>query len=385
MSIATTLEERRAIAETVRKLLAEESGEKSVRAIMETKEGIDRELWAGLAQMGIAGLIVPSRFGGAGLGPVELELVAEETGAALACTPFLSSSVLAAGLLIASGDEAACARLLPGIAAGTTIATAALTGERGTWRPEDVAITAEGVAITAEGANGAAFLSGTASYVMHAGLADMLLVVARTQDGLGLFEVAPRHSGIAIEALPTFDRTLRLDRLTFARVPATQIGGEGRPAIDAALRLALVARAGEQAGGARRIFDMTVDYTKTRIQFGRPIGGFQAIKHMAAELLLEAESATSAARDAALQLAQDEDSADEAIDLAAFACADAFAKIAATAIQMHGGIAFTWEHPAHLYLRRARAYSYLLGSSDLYRDRFLTRISAQPHAASVAP
>ena len=378
MSIATTLEERRAIAETVRKLLAEESGEKRVRAIMETKEGIDRELWAGLAHMGLAGLIVPSRFGGAGLGPVELELVAEETGAALACTPFLSSSVLAAGLLIASGDEAACARLLPGIAAGTTIVTAALTGERGTWRPEDVAI-------TAEGANGAAFLSGTASYVMHASVADMLLVVAKTHDGLGLFEVTPHHSGIAIEALPTFDRTLRLDRVTFARVPATRIGGAGRPAVDAALRLALVARAGEQAGGARRIFDMTVDYTKTRIQFGRPIGGFQAIKHMAAELLLEAESATSAARDAALQLAQDEDDADEAIDLAAFACADAFARIAATAIQMHGGIAFTWEHPAHLYLRRARAYSYLLGSSDLYRDRFLTRISAQPHAASVAP
>jgi alkylation response protein AidB-like acyl-CoA dehydrogenase len=378
MTIATTLEERRAIAETVRKLMAEESGEKRIRAVMETKEGIDRELWSGLAQMGIAGLLVPSRFGGAGLGPVELELVAEETGAALACSPFLSSSVLAVGLLVVSQDEAACARLLPGIAAGTTIATAALTGERGSWRPEDVTV-------VAEGANGAAFLSGTASYVMHAGAADVLLAVAKTPDGLGLFEVAPRQSGIAIEALPTFDRTLRLDRIAFARAPATRIGGAGLPVIEAALRLALIARAGEQAGGARRIFDMTVEYTKTRIQFGRPIGGFQAIKHMAAELLLEAESATSAAREAALQLAQDDDNADEAIDLAAFACADAFAKIAATAIQMHGGIAFTWEHPAHLYLRRARAYTYLLGSSDHYRERFLTKISTQPHAGGATP
>lgn len=378
MTIATTLEERRAIAETVRKLMAEESGEKRIRAVMETKEGIDRELWSRLAELGLVGLLVPSRFGGAGLGPVELELVAEEIGAALACTPFLSSSVLAAGLLVASQDDAACARLLPGIAAGTTIAAAALTGERGSWQSEDVAV-------TAESANGAAVLSGTASYVMHAGVADVLLVVALTSDGLGLFEVKPRDSGVAIEALPTFDRTLRLDRVSFARTPAMRIEGAGRPAIEAALRLALVARAGEQAGGARRIFDMTVEYTKTRIQFGRPIGGFQAIKHMAAELLLEAESATSAARDAAWQLAQDEGGADEAIDLAAFACADAFAKIAATAIQMHGGIAFTWEHPAHLYLRRARAYCYLLGSSDLHRERFLTKISAQSHDGSVAP
>ncbi len=382
MTIATTLEERRAIAETVGKLLAEESGEKRVRAVMETRDGIDRELWSGLARMGIAGLLVPSRFGGAGLGPVELELVAEEIGAALACTPFLSSSVLAAGLLTASQDEAACARLLPGIAAGTTIATVALTGERGSWQPEDVTVRAEG---TKDGANDGTFLSGTASYVMHAGVADVLLVAAATSDGLGLFEVTPHGAGVAIEALPTFDRTLRLDRIAFTRAPAMRIGGAGRPAIDAALRLALVGRAGEQAGGARRIFDMTVEYTKTRIQFGRPIGGFQAIKHMAAELLLEAESATSAARDAALQLAQDHDGADEAIDLAAFACADAFAKIAATAIQIHGGIAFTWEHPAHLYLRRARAYSYLLGSSDLHRERFLTKISAQSHDGSVAP
>lgn len=379
MTIATTLEERRAIAETLHKLMAEESGEKRVRAIMETKEGIDRELWAGLAELGIAGLLVPSRFGGAGLGPVELELVAEETGAALACTPFLSSSVLAASLLVASRDEAACARLLPGIAAGTTIVAAALTGERGSWQPEDVAVTAEGAN------DDDALLSGTASYVMHGGVADVLLVAAATSDGLGLFEVVPRDSGIAIEALPTFDRTLRLDRITFTRALGRRIGSAGQAAIEAALRLALVGRAGEQAGGARRIFDMTVEYTKTRIQFGRPIGGFQAVKHMAAELLLEAESATSAARDAALQLAQDQDGADEAIDLAAFACADAFAKIAATAIQMHGGIAFTWEHPAHLYLRRARAYSYLLGSSDLHRERFLTKISAQPHAMSVAP
>jgi len=377
LAIATTLEERRAIADTVRKLLADSCSEKHVRAVMETAEGIDRALWSTLAELGIAGLLIPARFGGAGLGPVELELIAEETGAALACTPFLSSSVLAAGLLMESGDDAACARLLPGIAAGTTIATAALTGERGSWKAPDVAVTAADEGSTIR-------LSGVASYVMHAAIADVLLVIARTDDGHGLFEVDPRADGVGIEALSTFDRTLRLGRLTFSRTPARRIGGVGWPAVEAALRLALVARAGEQAGGARRIFDMTVEYTRNRIQFGRPIGGFQAIKHMAAELLLEAESATSAARDAALQLAQRTPGADEAIDMAAFACADAFAQIAATAIQMHGGIAFTWEHPAHLYLRRARAYSYLLGSSDSHRERFVTRISAQPEDVRIA-
>ncbi|HKU96566.1 MAG TPA: acyl-CoA dehydrogenase family protein, partial [Vineibacter sp.] len=226
MAIATTLEERRAIADTVRKLLAEACSEKHVRATMETAEGIDRTLWSTLADLGIAGLLIPARFGGAGLGPVELELVAEETGAALACTPFLSSSVLAAGLLMESGDEAAGARLLPGIAAGTTIATAALTGERGSWQAQDVAVTAHD-----EG--GATRLSGVASYVLHAAIADVLLVVARAADGHGLFEVDPRADGVQIEALSTFDKTLRLGRITFSRAPAQRIGNAGWPAVAA--------------------------------------------------------------------------------------------------------------------------------------------------------
>jgi alkylation response protein AidB-like acyl-CoA dehydrogenase len=140
--------------------------------------------------------------------------------------------------------------------------------------------------------------------------------------------------------------------------------------------LALVALAGEQAGGAQRVLDFTVEYAKTRIQFGRQIGSFQAIKHMAADLLLETESAISAARNAAAKLAQGSDKSGEAVSLAAFACADAFVKTAADGIQMHGGIAFTWEHPAHLYLKRARADAQLFGSPAYHRERYLEQLGA---------
>lgn len=368
--MTTTLaEERAAIRDAVRALMSDHSSEAAVRATMETEQGYDAQLWQKLVDLGIVGLLIDTEHGGTGLGPVELELVMEETGAALLCSPLLSSGILAVGLLAASGDRDAQRRLLPGIAAGTMIATVAITGEAGTWTPE-------GVGVGARRVGEDAVLDGVASYVTHGQIADVLLIVAKTGSGIGIFECAGNAQGLTRKALPSFDRTLRLARLDFKGTPARQIGRMGWPAVQSALDLALVALAGEQAGGARRIFEMTVDYAKTRIQFGRPIGGFQAIKHMAADLLIEVESSTSAARHAAEQLAAQTNHAGEAISLAAFACAEAFAKVAATAIQMHGGIAFTWEHPAHLYQRRARAYAQLFGAPSLYRERFLAQLGA---------
>ena len=258
--------------------------------------------------------------------------------------------MLAAELLRALGDTSANTRLLPGIAAGTTIATAALTGERGDW-------TAKGVSVNAASRGQAWRPDGAASYVIHGQNADVLLVLANTSDGLQVFEVDPNSAGVTIAALPTFDHTLRLAKISFAGANGRRLnaGGPVWPAVQQALNLALVALAGEQAGGARRCLDFTVDYAGARIQFGRAIGSFQAIKHMAADLLLESESAISAARNAAQRLADGASDADAAISLAAFACADAFVTTTATSVQMHGGIAFTWAHPAHLYLRRARA------------------------------
>lgn len=358
-----------ALRDTLRRLLSSKCTQADVRRTMEEPAGCDPALWQQLAQMGIPGLLVPAEFGGAGAGPIELEMVMEEAGAVLLCSPLLSSMVLAVTALLASGDANAQRRLLPDIASGERIATLALTGARGSW-------TLEGVEVSGQQRAGEWLLSGSADYVTHGQLADILLVVATTAHGPTLFEVAPVASGVTRTALPTFDHTLRLARIELAAVPAQPIGsiGKGWAAAAAALDMALVALAGDQAGGTRSVLAMTVDYAKTRIQFGRPIGSFQAIKHMAADLLLEAESATSAARHAARTLAEGSSESSAAISLAAFACADAYVTTAATSIQMHGGIAFTWDHPAHLYLRRARAAAQLFGTSAQHRERYLQQL-----------
>ncbi|WP_206685324.1 acyl-CoA dehydrogenase family protein [Bradyrhizobium uaiense] len=180
--MTTSAEERNAICDAVRGLMQDRSSENAVRSTMETPQGYDPALWAQLVELGIVGLLIDPEYGGTGLGPLELELVMEETGAALLCSPLLSSGVLAAGLLSACGDKDAQARYLPGIAAGTTIATAALTGDAGTWTPE-------GVTVDARSANGGALLNGVASYVTHGQIANLLLIVAKTGSGLGIFEV----------------------------------------------------------------------------------------------------------------------------------------------------------------------------------------------------
>jgi alkylation response protein AidB-like acyl-CoA dehydrogenase len=353
------------LLDAVNRLLAAESSEAHVRRTMASEAGFDRGLWKQLGEMGVTGLVIEEAHGGAGAGAVELEAVMEAAGGALLCAPLLASSVIAAELLRASGDANAQARLLPAIAAGTTIATAAFTGDAGTWRREDIAVSAAG-----------SLLRGVASYVLHAQNADVLLVLARDGDAIALYEVDARASGVAIAALPTFDHTLRLARIVFDGALARRLAGDGWRAAQSALELALVALAGEQAGGARRCLDFTVEYAKHRFQFGRAIGSFQAVKHMAADLLLESESATSAARSAAAKLASGAADTRAAIHLAAFACADAFTQVAATSIQMHGGIAFTWENAAHLYLRRARSGAQLFGSSAAHREHYLAALGA---------
>jgi len=367
-----TAEDRTALTDSLKRLLADHASEADVRRVMETDRGYDPALWRQLAEMGIVGLVIEEEFGGVGAGPVELERVMEDAGAALLCAPLVSSGVLAAQLLRALGDGEAKTRLLPAIANGSRIATAALTGRRGGWTPETVEVEAtprDDVAWT---------LDGVASFVTDGQVADVLLAAARTADGIAVFEVEPRAKGVSIKPLPTFDHTLRLAEIGFDAAPARRLASTGPAwdAVEAALDLARVALAGEEAGAARRTLEFTVDYAKTRAQFGRLIGSFQAIKHMAANLVLESESATSAARHAAQALADGARDAGAAISLASFACADAFGAIAADAIQMHGGIAFTWAHPAHLYLRRARADAQLFGGSAFHRERYLQRLGA---------
>lgn len=318
----------------------------------------DPALWQQLAAQGVAGLLVDPEYGGVGLGAPELEAVAEETGAALLAAPFLASSVLAVTLIQAAGTEADRRRLLPGLADGSRLGTAALTGATGTWA-------AGGVAVRADGD----MLHGTAHYVLHGQLADVLLVAARIGHEFGVFEVQPDAPGLTRTPATVFDPTTPMSTFTFDGVPAHRLGTAGWDAVQRALDLAVIALAGEQAGGARRIFEITVDYLKTRIQFGRPIGSFQALKHMAADLLLEVESATSAAQHAAARFGTDD--AEVAVALAGFTCAQAYHTTAMQAIQMHGGIGFTWEHPAHRFLRRARTGVALFGSPTRFRERYL--------------
>lgn len=366
---ALSHEDLSALRASLSRLLADRSALPDVRRIMDGREGYDAALWAELAAIGLLGLVIPEEYGGAGAGPVELELIMEDAGAALLCAPFLSSAVLSAELVRRLDDADVAGRILPGLAAGSLIAAAALTGPRGCWTPD-------GVAAIASGDGESWRLDGEAAFAIHGHVADVLLVAARSADRIDVFEVDPGARGLSRALLPTFDRTLRLASLRFDGAAARRIGkaGRGWQAIEAALDLARVALAGEQAGAGQHVLSFTVDYARTRIQFGRPIGSFQAIKHMAADLFLESESAISAARYAAAQLAAAAPDARAAVELAGFACSDAFVKICADAIQMHGGIAFTWDHPAHLYLRRARADAQLFGAPAFHRDRYLREL-----------
>lgn len=337
-------DERAALVDSVRRLLADRCSETDVRRTMESESGHDPAPWQALAELGVIGLVAPEAAGGAGLGPVELGLVMEEAGAVLLPAPLISVAI-----------ATTLAPDLPGLVDGSRIAAVAFVGSHDWTGRSDVRV---------EGDR----LSGTARFVPDAAIADVIIVAS--DDGV----FAVERSDVEVTPLPVFDRTRRMADVAF-HGPATRIGDTSR--IKAARDLGIVALAGEQAGGARRMLEITVAYATDRHQFGRAIGSFQAIKHMAADLLLESESATSAARDAARQLAEATPTADAAVALAAFACADAFVRVAKDGIQMHGGIAFTWEHPAHLYLRRARSGAQLFGDSNFWRENYIKALEAQ--------
>jgi len=362
-----SLDVRVAMRDAFHKLLAKLSREEDVRHAMDTAPGYSARLWEQMSEIGITGLLVPARYGGIGAGPVELEMLMEEAGASLLCSPLLSSGVLSAVVLSSSSDEEIKARLLPDLASGKRIGALAFTGNRGLWTADDVEVAA---AQTRDGWR----LQGTSSYVLSAAQADFLLIFARRGSGCACFEVDPKDPQVVVEALPSWDATLRISKVICSGATGTPIAGADWRIAERALDFARIALVGEQAGGSRRIFDITIDHIKTRVQFGRAVGAFQAMKHMAADLLLEVESATSAARCAAQALTEHAPDAGALVSLATFTCKDVFVQVAASAIQMHGGIAFTWDHPAHLYLRRARADAQLFGTSASYRERYLAQL-----------
>ncbi len=290
MNFAFT-EEQDELRSTIRAFMEAKSSEEAVREQMETDAGFDADVWKQMAeQMGLQGMHIPEEYGGSGFGYVELGIVLEEMGRALLCAPFFSSVVLAANTLIHSGDEAAKAAHLPGIAAGTTIATLAFTEPSGRWDES-------GITMEATASGDGYTLTGTKSYVLDGHTADLILVAARTSAGVSLFAVDAGASGLERTALATMDQTRKQARLEFSSTPATLIGadGAGWQVLETVLDLAAVGLAAEQVGGAQLVLEMAVQYAKDRVQFGRPIGSFQAIKHKCADMLLEVESAKSAA------------------------------------------------------------------------------------------
>ncbi len=369
MNFAFT-EEQEELRKTVRQFLEAKSAEDAVREQMETDAGYDTAVWSQMGeQMGLQGLIVPEEFGGSGYGYVELGIVLEEMGRSLLCAPFFSTVVLAANTLIHSGDEAAKAAHLPGIAAGETIATVAFTEPSGKWDES-------GITLEASGSGSDFTLNGTKMFVLDGHTANLIIVAARTAKGVSLFTVAGDAAGLTRTALSTMDQTRKQAKLEFSNTPATLLGaeGEGWTILSTVLDLAAVGLAAEQVGGAQKVLEMAVEYAKVRVQFGRPIGSFQAIKHKCADMLLEVESAKSAAYYGMWCAAEMNDELPSVASLAKAYCSEAYFHATAENIQIHGGIGFTWEHPAHLYFKRAKSSELLFGDPTYHRELLAQRI-----------
>ncbi|MEU8200474.1 acyl-CoA dehydrogenase family protein [Streptosporangium sp. NPDC049046] len=359
-------EEHEEFRDSVRSFVEQVSPESQVRRLMDTEPGYDPRVWRQMAeQLGLQGIAIPERFGGSGASFLELGVVLEETGRALLGGPFFATVVLAANALLLSGDERAQQDFLPGIAAGDTIASVAITESSGSWSPGDIAL-------RASHEDDVWRLSGTKSFVLDGHTADLLLVFARSDAGLSLFAVFGEASRLTRTQLPTMDRTRRQAVLEFDRTPARLIGEEGGagPVLERLLDLAAVGLAAEQVGGAQRCLEMSVEYAKVRTQFGRLIGSFQAIKHRCADMLTAVESARSAAHYAMYAAGEDLPELPVVAALAKSYCSEAYTMVAGENIHVHGGIGFTWEHPAHLYFKRAASSALLFGDPDHHRARY---------------
>jgi alkylation response protein AidB-like acyl-CoA dehydrogenase len=365
MSFSFT-EDHEHLRQVVRRFLQEKSPSHEVRRLMEDAGNRDDAVWRQMAeQLGLQGLAVPQAYGGAGYGPVELGIVLEEMGRVLLVAPYFSTVALAGQALTASGDEEAKRRWLPGIADGSLTATLAVAEESGAGEWTDVETTAA--------AKGDGWVvTGSKSFVVDGHTADLLLVVARVEGGgLGLFGIEGGAAGVTRSKSDALDLTRDLATVSLDEAPAVRVGSheDAAPWLNAINDLVLAAVAHEQIGGAARCLELAVDYAKVREQFGRPIGSFQAIKHKCAELLLEVESGRSAAYHAGEAVSMPGTEASIAAALAKAHCSAAFTRAAKECIQIHGGVGYTWEHDAHLYLRRAKSSELLFGTPLRQRAR----------------
>ncbi len=362
-------DEQAMLADTVAQYLAASAGLDRVREASLTPDAFFSDMWQGLAEMGLIGLAIDEQYGGAGYGFSELAVVFEELGAMVTPVPLLSA-VLASTAIAEAGTDAQKADLLPRIASADCLPTLAVfedAHDDGSGTPATTAVRGD------EGW----VLTGTKRFVTDAPNATLFIVSAQTDVGTALFAVWRAIEGVEVRPTPSLDATRPLGELIFdgATVPEDScLGNAPHPdAIRKALDAGVVAMASEQVGGTRACLEMAVEYAKTRYQFGRSIGSFQAVKHMCANMLVALEHARSVAWHAAATL-DDPDESSISVPLAKSVCSDAYVKVAGDNIQVHGGIGFTWEHDAHLYFKRAKADSLLLGSVTTHRDRLANAI-----------
>lgn len=365
------------LRDLAREFLSEQCTSDHVRAMMDDPAGYDDAMYRQMADMSLLGLAIPEQYGGSGLGMVEQAIVLEEMGRVAYPGPFVASVILAATALKASGDEAAMARYLPGIATGELKMSVALLEDGLAWGPEAVAMRAE--------SDGDGYvLSGTKRFVPFGQVADTIIVVARTGDGdddISLFAVPRDAAGLTVEPYGLFDLNSKTCALHFdgVRLGSDSLVGTlngGAAALDAMVQHAAVAACAEMLGCARKSLEMSVDYAKVRQQFGQVIGQFQAIKHKLAEMLELVENAHSATYYAAWALDAGAPDARLAVSVAKSTVNEAARRVCGEAIQVHGGIGFTWEYDLHLYFKRAKYLEPLWGDTAWHRERVLVEALA---------
>ncbi|PYM06768.1 MAG: acyl-CoA dehydrogenase [Candidatus Rokuibacteriota bacterium] len=366
-------EEQELLRSTARKFFEKECTSEFVRKMMATPEGTTPEFWAKLAEQGWLGLIFPEVYGGAGLGFVDLVVLMEEMGRAVMPGPYFSTVHLGGLTILEAGSDAQKKRWLPKLSAGEARVTLAWTEPNARWD-------AQGVTVAATEAGGGFTLSGTKLFVPDAHIADALVVVARTaaggnpQEGVSLFLVPKTAPGLEVTLLPTMDQTRKLCEVKLGRVavPADALLGEkgkGWQPLTRVVERATVALCAEMCGGAQRVLDMTTEYAKIRVAFGKPIGAYQGVKHKAADMLVEVENAKSITYYAAWAVDESAPEAARAASMAKAYVSDASRRVSAAGIQLHGGIGFTWEHDLHLYFKRAKGSEFTFGDATYHRER----------------
>jgi alkylation response protein AidB-like acyl-CoA dehydrogenase len=372
-------QEQEMLRATARKFFENECPSTFVRERMAEPAGVTDDFWTKLAEQGWLGLIYPEEYGGAALGFVDLTVLMEEMGRVVMPGPFFSTTVLGGLLILEAGSTAQKKAWLTRIAAGEAKTTLAWTEPSARWD-------AEGVTTTARTADGGFVLSGAKLFVPDAHLADVLVVVARTsegpraEDGVSLFLVPGGASGLEVKLLPTMDQTRKLCEVTLGdvRVPADALLGArdgGWAPLARVVERATVALCAEMCGGAQRVLEMTTEYAKIRVAFGKPIGAFQGVKHRAADMLVDVENAKSLTYYAAWAVDENVPEAALAASMAKAYVTDAYRKVAGAGIQLHGGIGFTWEHDLHLYFKRAKSSEFTFGDSTYHRERVAQLIS----------